>query len=298
MAATKKFIRARVGDKGANGPRDVLAVQQLLVAAGEQVPGGADGKWGSNTAKALDLFQKRQLATGTKLPLRPYVEPDDYCLLLMAYRANILIPLKGKTGLGGIKDLHEWFNSQTIKYNAGADKGRGNRAIYGMDGRTDYAVQTISRGFYAGPVEMDCTTYVNLMLSIYLNGQAHGVPYDADCSKFGGISTVHCARDRYRLPLVQRTIGTGKAPGKAGFFETAEQIRLALVDSGTGLFVLEVGAGEKGGVTHMALLVGNPYFEVYECTTKQKGSACIQRSLEAFLENKKGVPIYMFGPSA
>ena len=43
MAGTKQFITASVGVEGKNQKRDVGALQQLLIAAGEKVIGGADG---------------------------------------------------------------------------------------------------------------------------------------------------------------------------------------------------------------------------------------------------------------
>jgi hypothetical protein len=43
----------------------------------------------------------------------------------------------------------------------------------------------------------------------------------------------------------------------------------------------------------MALYLGGT---VYECTTHQPGSACINRTIEQFMANKTGRIIYLFGP--
>ena len=290
MTATRQFVTARVGDGGVKRGSQVAALQQLLLAAGMDVPGGADGGWGDNTAKALEAFQKKHAQQG--VPVRRYVEAGDYCLLLMAWDAEILIPMPGKTGMAGVKEMHEWFSKRSTPYNAGAEKGAGDRAIYGVSGRSDYAVQTTSMQYLAGPVEMDCTIYVNLMLSIYSSGCAHAAPYDASCASFGAVSTLHCARDRYSYPLVRRQVGEGKDAKSVGAFSDADQIRSAASARGS-LYVLEVGEGKSGAVKHMTLLYDDT---VYECTTGQSGSSCISRSLDQFMENKKGKIIYLFGP--
>jgi hypothetical protein len=158
-----------------------------------------------------------------------------------------------------------------------------------------------------GPVQMDCTTYVNLMVSIYLFGDARNAHYDADCSKFGGDSDFHCARDRYGYKRVNRSEKQGKAEKQLGYFTKAEQVLTATEQGPERLYVLEVGSprdvkgkdkqGDEvtvmhvGGVTHMALLYNK---RVYECTTHQPGAACIDRTIEKFMTNKRTV--YLFEP--
>lgn len=286
MAAIKNFINKSVGEKGVNQKSDVKKLQQLLIAAGETVTGGDDGVWGSNTAKALESFQTKYQSSGVKI--QKLLSPEDYCLLLMAWKANILIPLPGKAGTPGVLAMHDWFVKNSIKYNSGAEKGGGNRAIYGVAGDNRYAVQTIEGKFATGPIQMDCTTYVNLMLSVYTSGSCHIVPYDASCADFGACSAAHCARDRYNLPLVTRAQGDKIIR----HFENADQIRDATHNS-AGIHAIEVALAGTGSVTHMALLIGGT---VYECTTGQSGSACISRPVEEFCK-KKGKIYYLFGPS-
>jgi hypothetical protein len=64
MATTRNFIEHPVGDKAVNRPRDVKALQRLLMAAGEIVKGGDDAKWGDSTASALESFQRRHAQQG------------------------------------------------------------------------------------------------------------------------------------------------------------------------------------------------------------------------------------------
>lgn len=293
MAAIKQFIQQSVGDGKRNTKSDVKSLQQLLTAAGETVAGGDDGTWGKNTGDALEAFQRKHTQHGASV--RRWVDPGDHVLLLMAWRANILIEMPGQGGFAGIETMHGWFVRNGIRYNPGAEKGLGNRAIFGIKDELRYAVQTIAVKFQSGPVEMDCTTYVNLMLSIYMNGNVHVAPYDASCSAFGGTSATHCARDRYQLPLVVRDEEGKAGTVKRRYFESSDQIASATANDSTGLFVLEVATAGTGSVTHMGLLFGG---NVYECTTGQSGAACISRSLQEFCRTKSGKIYYLFGPSA
>jgi hypothetical protein len=268
MPATFEFISRTVGDKNSVGVKatnrrsDVKALQQLLMAAGETVEGGDDGGWGQKTGDALESFQRKHARQG--LTPKRFVEPGDYVLLLLAWRANILVPMPGHAGMAGVLAMHKWFVDNLIKYNSGAENGAGNRVTYGLEGDTRYGVQRTSAKWLKGPVEMDCTTYVNLMLAIYGSGHIHSAPYDGLCP-FGGTSATHCGRDRYQLPLIRRSV-TDKA-GKASpvnYFATAEQITAATQSDPSGLYVIEVALGGSGYVKHMGLLHNGT---VYECTT-------------------------------
>ena len=275
----------KVGPGCDNLRSDVETVQQLLRAAGEAGVGTADGRWGTHTAAALQSFRlkygsARQRDVGS-------LEPNDELLLTMAERAQLMIPLSGLRGIAGVRDTHRWFEQSKVKYNQGAQYGAGNRALWGVRGDPCSVVQTISGQFAPGRVEMDCTIYVNLMVSIYLKGDAHNDLYVADCSAFGDVSSTHLARERYGFPLLERKVDERSL----NCFTNAADIQAAT--RGASLYVLEVGGGAQGGVSHMALLHDGL---VYECTTGQAGSACISRRLDDFMRLKTGRPIYVFGP--
>jgi hypothetical protein len=304
MSATLQLISTRVGEGGAKSGNSVRRVQELLVAAGEALPKfGADGGWGDEAETALASFLKKN-----HKPTRKYVAADDELLLLMAAEADILVQLPGVGGSTGVKALHRTFCSMNTKYNDGAQHGAGNRALYGVEGESQWAIQTFwddaakRTTIRKGPVEMDCTTYVNLMLSVYLFGNAHNNKYEASCKDYGWGSNKHCARDRYGLPLVERVDTSGGKSMTVRYFRSAEEIKAATKSNPASFYVLEVaGTGwdkekkEKvyGVVTHMAFLLES---EVYECTTNQVGCACIKRSLDDFMATKGGI-IYLFGPA-
>lgn len=80
---------------------------------------------------------------------------------------------------------------------------------------------------------------------------------------------------------------------KLNYFKTADEITAATGNYAQKLFVLEVGGGAAGGVSHMALFSNG---DVYECTNHQPAASCLKRSLAEFMSNKKGKIIYLFGP--
>ena len=286
-ANTWRLISSRVGEKGSMFGDDVTTVQQLLVAAGNNDPSILGGGWGGHSKDALLAFQKAH-----RLPEQNFVEPDDACIFALAEAAQILVPMPNLLGMSGVTELHQWFRDNNVQYQKGAESGGGNRALYGLDwaGCVDYAIQRINLAWRAGPVKMDCTTYVNCMLGVFLHGGLHSSPYAADCSKYGDTSNNHMPRDRYHMPLVTRPSTKDGVTTKLNYFKEADDIAAATIANG--LYSIEIGGGASGGVTHMSLLYNQM---TYECTTGQSGSACISRELKEFV-GKRGAIFYLFGP--
>ena len=284
---TWRLISGRVGEKGLTLGPDVITVQQLLVAAGNNDQSIIGGGWGNHSRDALIAFQRAH-----RLPERNYVEPDDECLFELADAAQILVPLPNLLGMSGVTSLHQWFRDTNTQYQKGAETGGGNRALYGLDwgGCIDYAIQRIDRGWRAGPVKMDCTTYVNCMLGVFLKGNLHSSPYAADCSGYGDTSSNHMPRDRYHMPLVMRPHTKNGVMTKENYFKEPDDIAAVAIKNG--LYAIEIGGGKAGGVTHMALLYNE---KTYECTTGQSGSACISRDLTDFVGHRNAI-FYVFGP--
>lgn len=277
MAATWNLLSKPVGPELRNARSNVRTLQQLLTAAGFDT-GGDSGAWDDKTTRALLAFRDAHFPG----PYRLEVLPDSEELLILTRLAQIEIPLPGAAGINGIERMHDWFVGQGTEYNQGAESGLGNRAIYGIQGHTGSAVQRINRAWRKGPVEMDCTTYVNLMLGIFFKGNAHQNPYDANCADYGGLSKVHCGRDRYGFNAISTTFGMEAR----SYVKTADEMT-AVAKEDT-LYVLEV-ARSNNYVVHMALLYNG---NVMECTTKQPASACIMRPITDFMRGKSRIFIY------
>lgn len=290
MAATRAVIADRVGRDVPNRlhlDRDVRTIQRLLSAAG--YPTADDGKWGPTTEKLLRNFQ-----TAFGLPNTGYVDPNDSCLIKLLEQAGILIMLPGKNGLAGVFQLHDDFRRSGVTYEPGAaTKAGGSHAYWGLDDMELYVVQTDHGQFTKGPVYMNCTTYVNLMLSVYYWGNAHNDDYDADCSCFGG-TLGHLALERYGLQLNMR-----ETDGKSvNYFTDAEQISASV--NSAALYVIEIDHNRAEGVSHMTLLTNG---KIYESTNRNGMSAltCISTGLREWtaLVKKKypHVIYYLFGPA-
>ncbi len=281
MAATWNLLRKTVGPEVRSPKSDVKTLQQLLTAAGYDT-GGDSGTWDTKTTEALFAFRDAH----SPGPYRVEVSPDSDELLILARLAQIEIPLPGATGMNGIQRMHDWFVSQETKYNSGAESGLGNRAIYGIGGHTGSAIQRINQAWRTGPVEMDCTTYVNLMLGIFFLGNAHQEPYDANCADYGALSKIHCGRDRYGFKEISASFGNETR----SYIKNADEMTAVAEDST--LYVLEV-AKSNDSVVHMALLYNG---DVMECTVKQPASACINRPIAEFMRNKSA-KIFMYQQS-
>jgi hypothetical protein len=291
MSATRKVIHDRVGvgrKHGFGEHRDITVVQNLLTSVGQLPNGSTDGRWGKNTDAALRAFQ-----AVSKLDQTGYVEPNDDTLIALLDQAGILISLPGQKGISGISSLHNWFRSERVTYEREAASGVGTRAYFGLEGNEEYVVQTNHTTFQEGPLKMNCTTYVNLMLSVYFNANAHDDPYDADCSTYGGNQSKHLANDRYGLELVTRS---GATPLR--YFTDTQQIRDAT--NPHSVYVIEIDHNRAKGVGHMVLLMNG---SVYESTFINgfNSDTCISTPLEQFIERQrhrsKSTIFYLFGPA-
>jgi hypothetical protein len=278
MPATWNLLNKPVGPDLRNSKSNVRTLQQLLSAAGYDT-GGDTGAWDDRTTRALLGFRDAHFPG----PYRLEVSPDSDELLILVTLAQLEIPLPGATGMNGIQRMHDWFVERGTKYNQGAESGLGNRAIYGIRGHTGSAIQRINQAWRKGPVEMDCTTYVNLMLGIFFKGNAHQAPYDANCADYGGLSKVHCGRDRYGFKEISVTFGS-----EARSYVTTADEMTAVAKEDT-LYVLEI-AKSNNSVVHMALLYNG---SAMECTINQPASACIKRSIADFMRGKRA-RIFMY----
>ncbi len=268
------LLNKNVGPNGHNWKSDVKTFQQLLSAAGYDT-GGDSGIWNDATTRALIGFRGDHFPG----PLPPYpseVAPDGDELMALVKLAQIEIPLPRQTGMNGIQRMHDWFVSQRIEYDPDAvPPGIATRAIYGIGGHPESAIQLIDLAWRHGPVQMDCTTYVNLMLGIFFTGGAHSAPYEAACGDFGGTSKIHCGRDRYGFKAIEAKFGEETRD----YVTTADE--MAAVAKEGKLYVLEVTTS-KSSLFHMALLYNG---NVMECRPKL---ACTSGSMADFIRAMGG----------
>lgn len=298
---TFRFIEASVGHGKPNKQGDVRTIQQLLIAAG--FPCGKDrtGKWGSDTQTALSTYinEKSKGRFANLVPkFQLHIEPGDPLPTLMAYDAAVLIPLPCKTGAKGLLELQNWLSNTGIHYQKGAEKGGGNRAIWGVFGNQKFAVQTVGKflNIKKGPPLLDCTTYASMMMAVYFEGNCHRT-YKASLAATGGGSskTEHIGKNRYNMVLVESDKKSSDG-APLNYVKGYEEIRNKTASYPTKLHHIELAGtkwvdGKKiyGFITHMALLYDGM---VYECSYSLDG--CVKRTLAGFMADKESRVIYLF----
>jgi len=297
-----QFTQNTVGEKSAgakNHYSDVLTVQCLLIAAGIPVEGGSDGLWGGNTATALAKFQEKwsddvgqefglPKAGKEKLTL---LQPDDDWLLRMAAAAQILIPMPAQKDITGLNALHEWFRKKNLKYEPKVEyTGSQSRSFWAVKARPNLAVQlqlATPHLVNAGPVRINCTTYANMMLSVFLFGSLANACYKPAVGNIGAISAEHLSKSRYGFSLIMRETEKDGTKTEVNYFATSDQICEKAADGK--LYSMEIGSGPRGGVGHHALLYGDSVYQSYDSVP-----SAVDSSLGDFM--RRTTPcVYLFG---
>lgn len=292
-----RFTFATVGEGGTNHYSDVWTVQKLLQAAG--VPVSVDGgyKRGGDTAQALLKFQEKWSDTvGKDFGLPPankrdplkLLQPDDDWLLRMAAAAHILIPMPGVNDCAGLFQLHDWLQSEVILYEPKEDyEGKRSRSFWPIHGRTNLAIQ-LQRGLgdlhciNPGPIQINCTSYANIMLAVYMWGHLNHPSYNPICIEIGGKSSKHLSV-RYQFKLMDRelTDKDGKPSMKGGkpervvYFTSPEQIR-AVVQNWE-IYSMEIGSDANHGTGHHTILHNGTVYE-----SRDAVPSATDRPLEVF----------------
>jgi hypothetical protein len=126
----------------------------------------------------------------------------------MAAQAQILIPMPTrKTGITAVLQLHRWFKEEGILYEPKSDyMGTKSRSFWAAPARPNVAVQVqlLAGMINRGPVMINCTTYANIMLSVFRYGTLSNPCYNANVQNIGGSSSEHLSKARYHFTQVTR----------------------------------------------------------------------------------------------
>ena len=213
MAATLSVISKRVGEGGVTNGTEVLRIQQLLTRVGFNPKSNLDGGWGkglSTTCKAWIEFQKSKGWT----PVNNFIDPTDAedRLLWLVCAANVgMFVASWLRSASATSYLTNMTQSLKIPYgwvSEGKTYGGGTKVVWGFAGRPDFVLFT--KGASASTAQFDalnpepkalnCTSFANLMLSVWRQGNAHAAPYD--CSQaVGGLGDQ--LGPRYAMPEVK-----------------------------------------------------------------------------------------------
>lgn len=287
MPQSKSLFGGKVGEGGRKSGPAVSDLHDLITAAGIGYAPERRDRWQPETLSVLKAFRQACIASGTarfgdklKAELdKKCIEPTDATAFNLAYNAKILIEMPNACGVGGIQRLNDWFVKNQILYQKGAEKGGGNRASYALEGFKGWAVQRIDQRWQRGPVQMDCTTYVNLAMGVYYSGEARG-KYDA-ATPYGGKSPDKIAH-RYDFHAIERpSLDMRRGRSVPAELTTASDLQDVVSDTDEqGLYIVE-RAKLDGYVTHMALLHRGIIWE-YNTMNPVNGAQFFSRPLERF----------------
>lgn len=210
--ATLNIISRRIGDGGVKLHDDVRRVNELLRLAG-YLKGSSptmDRVWTDATAKALlPLIELMRRMNGPgdaaygKSYTGAFLDPVLHKSLLyfLASEAGVLINLPHrKKGKEAITEFFDYCRKKNIPYRWKAV----NRMVWGLDGFAHVGIATCNDKFFPGgdSVGLNCTSFANLMLSIWIWGNAHQQPYDAS-QMVGGYDPLS---DRFNMHAVHHGI--------------------------------------------------------------------------------------------
>lgn len=292
IGATFPIISERVGEGCATRGKDVKRIKQLLQLA-KFLKNDRDGEdvWGKDAAKALmDFFTACQVG-----PVNAYIEPKDPYdrLFTLALTAGVLIPLPlGLRSISAVSILYEHCRTAGYRYGwkepSGEIHNGGSRIIWGFANRPGWAISTVNvlgQQFFSStiPVTLNCTSFANLMMSVWCQGNAHSTPYDAS-QMVGGYDPLGL---RYNMHPIDdgKMIFDGYCVDLETLKQSAQKDRLYHFAS----------CNNDGFITHDMVLL-NGY--VYECN-KYKEPAVYRTELGKRFESMRQAGSYprMLGPS-
>jgi hypothetical protein len=313
QCATHPIIFGRVGEGGQKKGDDVKKINQLLKLANFLVPSAEDGEWNQVSEEALKEFYKTFGA-----PVLSYIEPNDPWdrLRMLAMTAGVVIPLP--TGQRGASALSILFNTcrerqypyghyKGTKIGAGIDVG--THVVWGFEDRPGYAVVTgVSPKDFSdqdNPVALNCTSFANMVLSVWTRGNLHGPSYLAS-QQLGGFGPN--LGERYSMRPVNdgdcifdgfcfvnpRSLGSKDKEGRSddfnrfcSVFERLDKGRVHYVGLGT----------ESEGVLHDTVVYNGCFYECNVDVTPSVYSTPIRKRLERLRASNNGIAMVYAGPN-
>lgn len=294
IGVTFPIIKGRVGGEGgAKNGNDVKRINQLLRMAG-YLKGSEDDKvWGKKSEKALEEFYNRH-KNMTRVSAT-YIDPKDPFdfLCTLAHEAGVLIPLPANLrSASALRLFFETCVARRFKYgwtrNGKALNG-GTRTIWGFEGRKGWAISTVNDGtgkyFFASefPATLNCTSFANLMMSVWLTGNAHEKPYDAS-QMVGGFDPLGW---RYYM----QAINDNKLIFEGYCFDVDAVVNCVQPNR---LYYLGMCEKDDGIITHDTVVLNG---EVYECNLTQEPAVYKTKIAERIKPVLRKGCVRILGPS-
>jgi hypothetical protein len=289
MAATHPIITKRVGEGGTAPTKEVRRVQQMLARAGFLAIGQITGTWGkaaSPSAKAWDDFQ---LSKGW-IP-KPYLDPTDAedRLAYLASQAGVLLWVPHfLRSLSAITVLTDFIIASEIQYGWGDKYGEGTRSIYGFEGRP-WAMVFLEGGNVDVAAKdarsFNCCSFVNVLLSVWMQGNTHASPYDSSQAVGGDGPQLG---NRYGMPEIKNSkggMGISSLDELKSVMIPDRIYHMALCRDSTGTFT-----------KHDVAVVNNMVYQSNIKGTSPNASGVYVKTLDEQWKNMKTKRVRLFGP--
>jgi hypothetical protein len=294
----------RVGPGGQLTGIQVQRVQELLKLAGYFTgEPSKTRKWDQASSDAMTAFQKDFGRENYQTSINDYIEPDPrgHKLQALAWKAGVVswVPSYCR-GKPAVLALYETLRQQKIPYGwtqNGKKHHGGSRMVWGWEDYPQLVVYTTAgsnpddlhfRTDY--PKTLNCTSFANLMLSVWVRGDAHGAPYIAN----QGVGAMNPLGKRYNMPPVPGGIDVDKS---GGVFSNFDKLKKRLQPGK----MYHIALYTKGvGITHDMVLLDDT---IYQCNLNQgKGNSSVysvplEKKFRDTINAEKGKYIQVLGPA-
>lgn len=288
-ASVHPIISKRVGEGGHAGHSDVKRVQQLLARAGflpKYHINGVWGKAGSPTAKAWDDYQSYKGWTR-----EPYLDPldaQDRLAYLATDAGAILWTPHYLKSLSAVTKLMDMIIETEIPYGWGSKYGEGTRMVYGFQGRP-WAMIFLEGGYFDVEAKdarsFNCCSFVNVLLSVWRQGNIHSAPYDPN-QHVGGDGLQ--LGTRYGMPEVKNSKGTN-------VFDSLDELQ-GTIQPGR-IYHMALCRDKTGSFTkHDVAVIDNTVYQSNIPGTSPNGSGVYAKPLDAQWKSMKVKRVRLFGP--
>jgi len=290
FGSTFSILSKRIGEGGATFGVEVRRVQQLLVRTGHNPINNIDGGWGKKDSKTVKAWMAYQESKGWTP--NPYVDPIDAedRLGTLAEDAGVLMTvpqnLRSQSAVTSFTDScisnqlpYGWFEEGGGTLTIWGFENRPNKIIFTNDGRTN-------RDFRAFGIQrsVNCCSYVNLMLSIWSQGNAHAQPYDAS-QIVGGAGTP--VSTRFGLPEL---LNSKKEPG----FDSLDEVK-STIQPGR-IYHMSICIGQTLNTRHDLVVVNDTVYQANKKQYSPNGFGVYTRTLDQQWGKKTKVRLFGPGP--
>lgn len=303
---TFRIITSRVGTGGQTKGIEVKRIEELLWWATpkkERTFKTPNGTWDAKSAAAMLRFQK---VVGGPLgwTAEEYIEPDDQHmkLLWLAMTAGVVSRTPGSTtGASAAVSFYRGVDRQVIPY-GWTEKGvpirGGTRIVRGWEGNPFACVYTTANKLATShftldyPATLNCSSFANLMLSVYYTGGCHAGSY-TPWLNVGGFVPLG---KRYGLVPLQGNVEVDKKLSAGGVFSDLDKLRDQLLRDKIYHFA-KYKAGK--GITHDMVLLNEVVYESNKCDEGKSSlrETTLEKRAKSMISPKNGSYIQVLGPA-